>query len=229
MIHRRRSLILVITCFSIMFGINPSFAGQSAISSNVQGKVRDVIDVASYTYAEVELENTTVWAAAPTTKLKIGSIIAFSTEMPMEDFHSDSINKTFPLIYFVSRFILKADKAVLNGKPSTVIKPVAPILKGIEKVKGGKTIAEIYAEKESLKGKKVQVRAQVTRFSAEIMGKNWLHIQDSSSSSDLTVTTSKTVAVGDIVVIEGVLEVDKDFSHGYVYSAIIEDADVLKK
>ncbi len=61
------------------------------------------------------------------------------------------------------------------------------------------------------------------------MGKNWLHIQDSSGFEDITITTDKTVAVGDIVIVEGKLELDKDFSYGYIYPVILQDANVTKE
>ena len=233
MIHRLSSLILFTICltFSLLhFGITPAFAEEKVEAGIMKGTVKDIIDVTSYTYVEVETENTTVWVAAPTTKIKVGSVIAFSTEMPMQDFHSDSIDKTFPLIYFVSQFLTDADKAKPSNKlsPHTQIKPMGEIIKGIEKIKEGKNIAEINAEKNSLKGKTVKIRGKVIRFSAEIMGKNWLHIIDSSSASDLTVTTKETAEIGDVVVIEGKLGVDRDFGNGYLYPVMVEDAIFLK-
>ncbi|MCK5889962.1 MAG: hypothetical protein KAG19_08465 [Methylococcales bacterium] len=234
MAHRTRCLIPLIACLSFvptsLTLINSAHAEQKKPVSTIQGKVIDVIDVTSYTYVEIETGDSTVWAAAPTTQIKIGTPITVSTQMPMRDFHSDSINKTFPLIYFVGRFTPSTDKAAsAKSNDHTKIKSTGQILKGIKKIDGGKTIAEIYTEKDSLKGKSVKIRAQVTHFSAEIMGKNWLHIQDSSTAEDLTVTTKETVTAGDIVILEGTLATDKDFTHGYVYSAILENAVIIKE
>ncbi|MEO1899187.1 MAG: hypothetical protein ABGX68_05295, partial [Methylococcales bacterium] len=97
------------------------------------------------------------------------------------------------------------------------------------RVEDGNNIAEIHAEKAKLNGKIIRVRGQVTRFAEDVMGKNWLHIQDNSSFDDLTVTTDNTVAVGDVVVIEGELELDKDFDYGYVFSLIVQSAKVTKE
>ena len=55
-------------------------------------------------------------------------------------------------------------------------------------------------------GQTVKVRGQVVKFTPNIMGTNWVHIQDGTGSgetADLTVTTSAIVAAGDIVVVEG--------------------------
>ncbi|MCK5830419.1 MAG: hypothetical protein KAH20_08960 [Methylococcales bacterium] len=235
MIYRASYLFILSVFFtfsSLNIGIiNSANAEQKPDSNKIQGKVADVIDVATYTYIEVDTGTSKVWAAAPTSKMKIGDSVTISTEMPMKDFYSDSINRTFPLIYFVDHFMTDAGEVTVSDKPSphSKIKPVRKSLKGVDKIKGGKNIAEIHVEKDSLKGKTIQVRGQVTRFAAEVMGKNWLHIQDSSGFDDLTVTTDKIVAIGDIVIVEGKLELDKDFSYGYIYPLIIQDAKVTKE
>ena len=73
------------------------------------------------------------------------------------------------------------------------------------------------------------MRGKVVKFSANIMGKNWVHLQDGTGESginDLTVTTSAVVNKGDTVLVSGVLVIDKDFGYGYSYDVIIEDAEV---
>ncbi len=66
-----------------------------------------------------------------------------------------------------------------------------------------------------------------------IMGKNWLHLRDGSGTqekadNDITITTDGTAAVGDVVVVTGVVRLDKDFGAGYAYPVIIEEAKVAK-
>ena len=100
-------------------------------------------------------------------------------------------------------------------------------LVGIEAPEGGHTVAELYANKGELAGKSVTVRGRVVKFTAAVMGKNWIHIQDGSSeTTDLTVTTAAVAKLGDTVVASGVLVVDRDFGAGYRYDIIIEDATV---
>ena len=73
------------------------------------------------------------------------------------------------------------------------------------------------------------MRGKVVKFSPEIMGKNWIHLQDGTGkegTNDLTVTTKMMAKVGDTVVISGAVATDKDFGYGYKYGVIIEDADV---
>jgi hypothetical protein len=109
--------------------------------------------------------------------------------------------------------------------------PAADVdLSGITKADGGKTVAEVYAEKDGLVDATVMVRGKVVKTNAEIMGKNWLHVRDGSGeegTNDLTVTTSGTLPnVGDTVVVTGKVSLNKDFGMGYQYPVIIEDGEV---
>ena len=204
-------------------------------SNKIYGKVTEVIQGAGYTYAEVDTGTDKVWAAASASSVKVGDMISFKNEMPMENFHSKSLNRDFPLIYFVSKF--NDDDAGSTGTTAATAEPHANIkpagapkaVEGIEKVEGGNTIAEVYADKQKLNGKAVRVRGKVTKYTANVMGKNWLHIRDSSTLDDLTITTSSKASLDDVVIVEGKLALDKDFGYGYVYPLIVEDASLVKE
>jgi hypothetical protein len=118
------------------------------------------------------------------------------------------------------------------GGAPMVTAPADVNLKGIKKA--DQTVADIFAQKTALSGKSVVVRGKVVKFSPEIMGRNWLHIQDGSGqagANDLTVNTDlKSMAkVGDTVVVSGKLTVAKDYGYGYKYDVIIEDAKITKE
>ena len=107
--------------------------------------------------------------------------------------------------------------------------PMATVdLAGITRAAGGKTVAEVFAEKNSLAGKPIILRGKVVKTNANIMGKNWLHVRDGTGvegSNDLTVTTTGTLpSVGDTVLLTGPVVLDKDFGMGYQYDVLIEDA-----
>jgi hypothetical protein len=112
-------------------------------------------------------------------------------------------------------------------------KPVAEVdLAGIAKAEGGKTVAEVFAEKDQLAGQKVTVRGKVVKANSGIMGKDWVHVRDGSGAegaNDLTVTANAgaaTVKVGDTVLVTGTVALNKDFGMGYQYPVIVEDAEV---
>jgi len=97
----------------------------------------------------------------------------------------------------------------------------------------GFTVAEVFGKAAALNGKKVKIKAQVVKFSPQIMGKNWLHLQDGTgdplkNTHDLVVTTAGKAEKGDIVTVEGVLAADKDFGAGYKYAVIVEDVAISR-
>jgi hypothetical protein len=103
-------------------------------------------------------------------------------------------------------------------------------LTGIAKAEGGKTVAEVFAEKDALAGKPVTFRGKVVKTNPDIMGKNWLHVRDGSGTdgtNDLTITTAGALPnVGDTVVVTGNVTLNKDFGMGYAYDVLVEDAQV---
>ena len=97
----------------------------------------------------------------------------------------------------------------------------------------GYTVAELFEKAASLNNQKVNVKGQVVKVNPDIMGRNWLHIQDGTgdpakNTHDLVVTTADIAEKGDIISIEGTLAADKDFGYGYRYNVIVEDAVLMK-
>ena len=102
---------------------------------------------------------------------------------------------------------------------------------GIAKPEGGKTVAEIYAEKDALASQQVTLRGKVVKVNAGVMNMDWLHVRDGSGAegtNDLTVTTTAkpTPAVGDTVLVTGTVTTNKDYGMGYQYPVIVEQAQV---
>jgi hypothetical protein len=93
-----------------------------------------------------------------------------------------------------------------------------------------RTVAEVHAQRMALKDKAVTVRGKVVKFNEGIMGRNWVHLRDGSGTAgkdnDLTVTTGDKAAVGDVIVVKGKVQIDKDFGAGYAYPVIVEEAKV---
>jgi len=207
----------------------PHAAEATPKSGQIHGKVIEVIEAAGYTYVEIDTGSNKLWAAGPSTAFKKGDMIAFDSGMPMQNFHSKSLNRDFNLLYFVDAFITdKGPAKPRMPEPHSKLADHAQAapLAGISKAKGGQSIADIYAEKETLANKPVKVRGKVVKFTAAVLGKNWIHIKDSSTGLDLTVTSKGNAKKGDIVLIQGKLGRNRDFGYGYVYDVIVEDAKI---
>ena len=230
----------------------PTPAAEAA-PAGVSGKVVETMNAAGYTYVYVDDGTKKIWAAAPEFSVKVGDDVMVPEGMAMNNYHSKTLNRDFDTVYFVDSVLNASNPtmghssamggAMMGGSGDMKIPEGHPAINGtkapdsvdltaIKKADGGKTIAEIYAGKADLSGKPVTLRAKVVKFSPQIMGTNWLHLQDGSGdlkagTHDLTVTSNIDVKIGDTVVVTGVLTLDKDFGYGYKYDLIMENADVI--
>lgn len=212
------------------------------------GTVLETADAASYTYALLDIGSEQVWVAGPQTTIAVGDHVHVGAGMAMPDFESKALGRTFDVVYFVGA-IEKGD----HGAPAATVPADHPggavpmgmgagndaashtstareTVEGVAKAAGGQTVAEIFINAASLKDKNVKVRGRVVKFSPNIMGTNWLHIQDGTGAEgthDLTVTSATAVKVGDVVLVDGPLSVDRDFGAGYRYPVIVENATVV--
>ncbi len=219
----------------------PQAAAPAAKAAGITGKVVETMNAAGYTYVQVDDGQQKIWAAAPEFSVAVGDDVIVPDGMPMSNYHSKSLDRDFEVVYFVDSILnpnadaaAPKDAAIPENHPDTKVSAAAPAqvdLSGITKAEGGKTVAEIVTGKADLAGKEITLRGKVVKYNAQIMGKNWLHIQDGSGaaadgSNDITVTTTVEAKVGDTVLVSGKLTVDKDFGYGYKYALILEDAKV---
>lgn len=75
-----------------------------------KAKVLSTIDAAPYTYLEVTQNKKTLWLAANAVPAKKGDVIRFDDGMPMTNFHSKTLNRTFPSVFFVNRVVITKEK-----------------------------------------------------------------------------------------------------------------------
>lgn len=213
-------------------------AGPAAgVSTMISGSVVETMDAGRYTYILVQTAGEKIWAAGPLTAIKVGEKVSFPAGLVMENFSSPALDRTFDTIYFVTSFSATDGEGanphagIIQGQDNDRTVAAPPNAVGeIEKAPGGFTVAEIYSRKAELAGQTVKVRAAVVKFTPAIMGRNWIHVQDgtgAAGSVDLTVTTDATVKVGDVILVQGILAVDKDFGAGYRYEVIVEKAQLI--
>lgn len=212
----------------------PAAPAPSMSNGVATGQVVETIAAAGYTYAKVDVGGQQIWAAGPPTAMKVGDSITFSTAIPMKDFYSKAMERSFPVLYFVDNFSVLSASAGSSSdggnyhatKPVQMEATTASATLVIEKVSGGYTITEALAQKRELAGKPIKVRGRVIKVTPGIMGRNWLHIVDGSGAEKLIVTTNGIASVGNVIVAQGALGLDRDFGYGYFYEVLMEDAQV---
>jgi hypothetical protein len=238
-IHSLKSLLLytVIGLFAVscQLGPKPQQASQQEAPGVHKAVVLEVIQTSMYTYLHVEEKDGDKWLALPGMEAKANEVYYYTGGMEMKNFVSKELGRTFPSVYFIESvskspdLTAKDEKAYPHqgSKNKTEKQPVK-----VQPVQGGVTIAELYKNKSTYADKKVMIKGEVTKFNANIMDKNWIHLQDGTDFSgkfDLTATTATEVAVGDVITLEGVVKLDKDFGYGYSYEILLEDAVLIEE
>jgi hypothetical protein len=235
----------------------PAAAAPAASQGSPQilrGKVLEKVDVSQYSYLKLATASGEAWAAVQKTDKKVGDEVGVANAFPMQGFESKELNRKFDVVYFGSIAEQGGAPAAVPasmGAPTAGEQPPSPAAMAaqhqaaatgptdikIQKVgkaggNDGRTIEEVWTQKDKLKGKTVAIRGQVVKFTP-VMGKNFVHLRDGSGSpdkknNDVTITTSDLAAVGDVITAKGTVILDKDFGAGYAYPVLIEDAKVSK-
>ena len=233
----------------IVFGVYFSSCQSNQSSSNPNEHkvvVAEVLQASEYTYLRVNENDKELWMAVPKMDALAGETYYYDNAMPMTDFKSKDLNKTFKEILFLENL---SKTPIVAGSEANKVNPHGTIpntgnISDAQKPKiekkdvvvehnnGEISIAELFKNKEQYAGKTVKVKGKVVKYSPEIMSKNWIHLQDGTDFEgkfDLTITTSSTdVKVDDVVTLEGIVSINKDFGYGYFYEVLLEDAKILK-
>ncbi len=227
-----------------------------AQGKTVSGKVLETMDAGGYTYMQVDTGKGQQWVAIPASKIKAGDDVTYYDGMVMQKFNSKSLNRTFDTIVFSPGLVgqvapqpAAADSfasAVKDEAPDSATQPkaesggsvgaMAPYTETkVAKAEGENayTVSELFADATKLDGKTVRVQGKVVKYSPNIMGKNWIHLQDGSGDAinnthDLVVTTSAEVPKDKVVTVEGIVRANKDFGSGYSYKVLVEEAKIIK-
>ena len=219
---------------------NPALAAPVP-AGMVRGTVLENMNSGGYTYVFIETAQDQRWVAAMDTSVQVGDIVQTDQGMPMAQFESKTLNRTFEVVYFVGALQNLSAPVAPDGQASGAMPPDHPTMDATDQAKAadievetlepGQNIANVYANKEAMDGQQVSLRGKVVKYNSNILGWNFIHIQDGSGDAadgnhDLTVTSKSETAVGETVVLTGTIVLDKDFGAGYNFPVLLEDASI---
>lgn len=211
-------------------------AQNQALPGMHEVKVTEVIQSSNYTYLKVAENGAENWIAVTRQEAAPGQTYYYAEALEMKNFQSKELNRTFETIYFVQELSAQPQPAaapVQNPHGNAMGKVSVAQKEGISvaPAENGLSIAKLYSSKNDFAGKKVKMKGQVVKVNNEVMGKNWVHIQDGTKDGDrfdLTITTLEKVNMDEVVTFEGTIAINKDFGYGYAYEVIMEDAELVK-
>ena len=216
----------------------PGMAPAAAMAEPLKGVVLEVKDTDSYTYLRLKTADGETWAAVGKATVAKGAQVTIENPQVMTNFPSKSLNRTFDKIVFGSLAGAGGGApagggvaSMHSGKPQAVDAANVKVAKATGPE--AKTVAEIVNGRTALKDKAVVVRGKVVKFTAGVMGKNWVHLRDGTGSAadntnDVLVTTKDETRVGDVVVAKGIVRTDVDLGSGYAYKVLVEEAKLQK-
>lgn len=223
--------ILIIAIVVVATGCsNSSIDGAKTV------KVKAIEQVENYTYLLVKGKGPAYWIAVTSTEIEVGEKITYQGGMLMENFYSKELDKTFEKVIFLD--------GVEDSAPAAV--QAMPVMPGVsqgsavksdklditmEAKEGVVTIANLYADPGAFEGKTIRVSGEVAKYNPGIMERNWVHLQDGSEFEgkyDLTITSQESFQVGQVLTVEGIFSVNRDFGYGYSYEILLEKAAIVQ-
>lgn len=218
--------------------INPPAVQQPAAAAGKMFVVNEVVQTSNYSYLRVTENMSERWVAVSKQEVKKGEKYYYDDALKMTNFHSKELDRDFPEIYFINSI----SKGAMN-KPSMGMGGGMPAHTGkvatkkdtkisIQKTGNELTLAKLFENKEKYTTSEFEIRGVVVKVNPQVMGKNWIHIQDGTNSGemyDLTITTQQMAKVGDQVTFKGKLTLNKNFGSGYFYEVIMENATLVNK
>jgi len=240
------SISVIALAIAIYFGFRGEHKNQNLLPGTHEVIVKEVVQTSSYTYVRVSEAKNEYWCALNKSEVATGKTYYWLKGWEMNQFHSKEMNRTFASIFFLESFTetppVQAENLVPENQTPENMAIENPATGGsmsgrqfvqekegikLEKAKDGITVAELYANKQIFNGKVVKIRGEVVKISPAIMGRNWIHIQDGTKEGanyDLTLTTLDSTSLGNVVIAEGIISLDKNIGAGYNYEVLMENA-----
>jgi hypothetical protein len=192
--------------------------------------INEALDGGNYIYLNVDESGNKYWLAIPNTLVKVGETYYYDGGIIMKNFESKELKRTFDFITF-GEGIRTTEQAVVTKQenPHSNLNTALVETIKIEKPENGTSLEELFLDKESFSNKTIIVKGKVVKINSDIMERNWVHISDGTQfegKKSLTVTTTETVKVGDIVTFEGTIILKKDFGQGYIYDILLEQGQL---
>lgn len=217
-----------------IFSENPSAESTSG-NNQITGEdihsvvVNEVLPTTKYVYLKVTEGNERYWIATMKQPVKIGEKYYFKGGLLKTNFESAEYNRVFDKVYLVSNLVPEnhGNENTSANKPGSWkdnIKTISP--NNLVKTNNPNSvkIAELVKDPKKYEGKTILISGECVKVNSNIMGRNWIHLNDGTNNGfDLVITSGDNVQAGTVVSMTGTVVLSKDFGAGYRYDILLEN------
>ena len=190
--------------------------------------VVEVLPTSKYVYLRVKELDQEYWIATLKTEVTVGETYYYTGGLVKENFESKEHNRIFDQMILVQNIVARNHG---HQQEEINLEPLPEGKAGEIQIRenGTVSIADVVNHASSFVDKRLKIQGTCTKVNNNIMGTNWLHIDDGTNNGfDFVATTKHNIAVGDKVVLGGILSANKDFGAGYKYALLLEDCDLIQ-
>lgn len=201
-------------------------------------KILEVIPASNYVYLKVKEDKDQFWIATKKREIDLDSTYFYREALLKTEFESKIHNRVFDTIYLVNKLVTQMHGAnFTTGTPDNIQisekkKEPVEVPSDENKNVSYKIYPEISAfldDPNKFEGQAVQLKGKCVKVNSNIMNKNWIHLKDGSQDDfDLIITTNMSAQEGDIITIQAMVALDKDYGAGYSYDLILENGVILQ-
>ena len=202
---------------------NPHIHAPQRVKDGVHYVVlEEQLTTSKYIYLRVKEDQHQYWIAAIKQDVNLGETYFYADGLLKTNFESKEHQRVFDTIYLVSNLV-PADHGQA-GTPSQIAtssseNPAPPSGSAVS-VK----IGDLVANPSKYANQHVEITGKCVKVNSNIMGRNWIHVEDGTNNGfDLVVTSDETVSAGSNATFVGVVSLNKDFGAGYTFDVIIEN------
>lgn len=188
--------------------------------------IEEVLPTTKYVYLRVKEGQEQFWIATINREVTIGGTYFYQGGLLKTNFESKEHNRVFEKMYLVSALVESDHSSHVS--PENSQQPITTSAKPLD-VKGSVKIADLVANPKKYAGKTIQISGKCVKVNPNIMGRNWVHLQDGSKDDyDLVITCDVQIPVGHTVTMTGKVVLDKDFGSGYKYAILLEEGELVQ-
>ncbi len=191
--------------------------------------VVDSLSASRYVYLKVKEGARNYWISTWKMPFKKGDVFFYKGGILKLNFYSKEHNMYFDTLYLISKIskvpVFTKTNALDKLESKTNISTKEPeiskeVKKNIVKLK------DLFANPEKYKGKIIKISGKCTKVNMNIMGKNWIHIQEKGIGDkvfDLVVMSKDAAQVGENCYFEGKIDTKLDLGAGYFFDVIMQE------